>query len=158
VIYEVNNTFSERVSYVAAAAHADDRTGAVDGCAAAVASDDIALSAFDCAKAMYVSPFTPAAGRYGFRLRRTGGELAIGVLLRDEAGALLRTHFRGNGSPATIAALARAVIGHPLMTVKVIVAIHFEALRLFLKGVPVVQRHVSPRYSVRPMERPAPPG
>ena len=36
---------------------------------------------------------------------------------------------------------------HPLMTLKVIGAIHYEAVRLWVKGVPLVKKHISPVYS-----------
>ena len=131
VAYEVNNTFGERTSYIV---EAEGNEGwAVSG----------------CRKLMYVSPFTPAQGRYGFALRRDATGMTLGVRLHDRDGALLRTHFRATAEPATDARLAAAVARHPLMTFKVIAAIHYEAAKLFFKGVPVVQRHASPRFSVR---------
>ncbi len=132
VIYEVTNTFGERTSYVVV-------PGAGQG----------GVYAHGCGKEMYVSPFTPAAGRYAFRVRPPAdGEVLVGVALHDGDGALLRTHFRGCAVPFEDRHLLTALARHPLMTMKVIAAIHWEALRLYVKGVPVVRRHRSPRYSV----------
>lgn len=131
VVYEVNNTVGERTSYVVG----------IDDPAAAV-------HAQACAKEMYVSPFTAARGEYGFRLTEPGDDLVLAVTLRDSEGALLKTLFCGHRAPLDDWALARLALTRPLMTLKVIAAIHLEALRLWLKGVPVVRRHVSPRYSV----------
>jgi len=131
LIYEVSNTVGERTGYVVPAGAARD-----------------GVYAQACAKQMYVSPFTPAAVDYGFRLRLPGDDLLVGVMLKDAAGPILRAHFRGDARPMNDRNLARVLLGHPLLTVKVIAAIHWEALRLWIKGVPVVQRHRSPRYSV----------
>ncbi len=131
VIYEVSNTVGERTSYVVPAG------AACDG-----------VYAQACRKQMYVSPFTPAAVDYGFRLRPPGDDVLVGVLLTDPAGPILRAHFRADARPLSDRRLAGALLRHPLLTVKVIAAIHWEALRLWIKGVPVVQRHRSPRYSI----------
>lgn len=131
VIYEVNNTVGERTSYVIAAG---EPTGGV--------------YAHGCEKSMYVSPFTPAAARYAFRLRATPTEILAAVLVSDGDGALLRTHFKGKPTALDDRALGAAICRHPLLTFKVIAAIHWEALRLFLKGVPVVRRHRSPRFTI----------
>lgn len=131
LIYEVTNTYRERMSYVVAA-------GAPVG----------NVHAHACAKELYVSPFAPAAVRYGFRVRRDDTGLLVGVHLHDQAGALLRTHFAATAKPLDDTALALALLRRPLMTLKVIAAIHYEAAKLYFKGVPVVRRHASPRYSL----------
>jgi hypothetical protein len=131
VAYEVNNTFREREVYVVAAGPPAGN-----------------VYAQGCSKRMYVSPFTSRVGRYGFRVTAPSEELLVGVQLHDPDGALLRTHFRATARPLGDRALLQAIATHPLMTLKVIAGIHIEALRLWLKGVPVVQRHVSPRYTI----------
>ena len=55
----------------------------------------------------------------------------------DADGMFLRAVFTGTASPLTDASLQRLLLTHPLMTLKVIAAIHWEALRLWAKGVPV---------------------
>lgn len=140
LIYEVNNTFRERTSYVVAAGSSDNGTFHQA-----------------CDKQMYVSPFTPPDARYGFRLTEPSAKLLVGVHLHDAHGALLRTHFRGTRRPLDDRVLLGQLVRLPLMTLKVIGAIHLEALRLYLKRVPVVRRHPSPRYSVIPVANQKPP-
>lgn len=132
LIYEVNNTFGERTSYVLAAG-APRQNG---------------VFAQSCDKEMYVSPFTAAAGRYGFHVKPPGDTAVVGVTLADASGPLLKTHFCGRAEAMTDARLLSLVARFPLMTLKVMTAIHFEALRLWLKGVPLTLRQVSPRYTV----------
>ena len=141
IVYEVSNTFGERISYVIPV----DDTGGARG---------VVRQA--CDKRMYVSPFTSRIGQYGFHLIPPEDDVVIGVSLRDESGPVLKTHFRGHRLPLTDRMLARMIARHPLMTVKVISGIHLEAARLWLKGVPLVGRHTSPAYSVavtRPAQR-----
>ena len=134
IIYEVNNTFGERKSYVVAA-------GALQQ------GDVFAQSA---PKEMYVSPFTSGQGGYGFRVTDPGAEALVAVLLSDHDGALLKTHFRGTREAMTDRHLLGLLFRYPLLTLKVIVAIHYEALKLWLKGVPLTGRHKSPNYSTTP--------
>lgn len=133
IVYEVNNTFGERKSYVIP-----------------VAGDGGGIVRQSCAKEMYVSPFTNADGRYTFSVRAPGDEgddLLVGIAFRDAQGAVLNARFQGRRAALTTGGLLVALAGHPLMTLKVIAGIHLEAARLWRKGVPLVPRHVSPSYS-----------
>lgn len=131
LIYEVNNTFGERTSYVVAAGA--EQLGHVFSQA--------------CRKTMYVSPFASGKGGYSFRITDPHGEALVAVLLSDGDGALIKTHFRGTREEVTDARLALLLLRYPLLTLKVIAAIHWEALKLWLKGIPLTTRHVSPRYT-----------
>lgn len=137
VIYEVNNTFGERTSYVVPAGpkHAGD------------------VYAQSCAKNMFVSPFAAGHGRYGFHIRDPGDEALVAVDFSDGNGPLIKTHFRGRRMCLSDATLLKLVAGFPLFTLKVIAAIHYEAAKLWLKGVPLTERHVSPRYAVSHNDR-----
>jgi DUF1365 family protein len=131
IIYEVTNTFKERRSYVLE-----------------VAARDGTVVTQACAKEMYVSPFTQVAGSYDFHVRAPGPEVVVGVAFRDEDGPAVKTHFRGQRVAMTDAALAGLVARHPLMTLKVVAAIHYEALRLWMKRVPFFSHRTTHPFSV----------
>lgn len=139
LIYEVNNTVGERTSYVL---KAGGQAG--DG-----------VHRHGCAKAMYVSPFTPAQAQYRFQVTTPADRVTVGVGVRDEAGGLLRTHFAASREALGDRTLVSLIGRFPMQSLVVAGGIHLEALRLFLKGVPVVRRHQSPRYKVAIVEPPA---
>lgn len=122
VIHEVHNTFGERHTYVLPAD--GDRTTVRQ-------STD---------KAFHVSPFVPMDARYRFTLKLPGDTLAVAIREDDAEGRLLDAVFTARCRPLTDRALLGAVLRHPLMTYKVIGGIHYEAARLWLKGVPYLGR------------------
>jgi len=120
LIYEVHNTYEERHAYVFAC---DGGEG---------------LLRHDCAKDFYVSPFLSADCHYHFRTLPPSGRVAV-TILEDEAGApILNASFAGTRRTLGDGALLAMLLSYPLMTLKVVVAIHFEAVRLMLKG---IRRH-----------------
>lgn len=128
VVYEVNNTFGQRQTYVLPV----DPAGGND------------LISQSCAKALYVSPFNTAAGTYSFHLTQPGDQLVVGVALRDHEGPVLKAHFRGERRPLTDTTLLQALAFTGWMTVKVFVGIHWEAAKLWLKGLPLQPRPSAP--------------
>jgi DUF1365 family protein len=120
LIYEVHNTHEERHAYVLPV------------------GEDKQLIRHGCAKNFYVSPFLSRDCRYDFRIRPPDEHVAI-VVQEEEAGApVLSASFAGERRALTDGVLARMLLRYPLMTLKVVAAIHFEAVRLMLKG---VRRH-----------------
>jgi DUF1365 family protein len=118
MLYEVNNTFGERHSYLIAA---NDAGG-----------EPIRQS---CAKAFHVSPFMDMAMTYDFQITVPGETLATTIHGKGPSGALLiAAAFTGARREFTDATLARALLTHPLLTLKVVGAIHLEAAKLLLKG------------------------
>jgi DUF1365 family protein len=66
------------------------------------------------------------------------------IELDDADGPLLQTSVSGHLAPATGPRLRRAVLGAPLMTVAVVARIHWQALRLWLRRVPVITKPPAP--------------
>ena len=119
VIYEVHNTYDERHAYV-------------------LGADGQKLLRHDCAKDFYVSPFLPPDCRYHFRIHPPDEKVTVAIH-EEEAGApVLNASFAGTRRSLSDRALLAMLFAYPLMTLKVVTAIHFEALRLMLKG---IRRH-----------------
>lgn len=138
IVYEVNNTFGERKTYVI-------RT---DG-------DSAGIIAQECEKEFYVSPFNSAEGTYIFRVTPPGDELTVGVALRNTEGPLLKAHFRGARQELSDVGLLKALFRTGWMTVKVTAGIHIEAARLWLKGIRLVPRPPAPKSPVTFVNSPA---
>ncbi len=120
VLYEVCNTFHERHTYVIP-----------------IAGPSGASIRQHCDKALYVSPFTPMTGRYDFRVEPPQERVFVGINQSDDDGPLLAASFAGRHLAFSDGALMKLLFAYPLMTVKVMGAIHVEAFRLWLKGIPV---------------------
>ena len=124
VIYEVHNTFGERHSYVIEA------TG--DG------SEPLHQA---IQKSFYVSPFLDMDLTYDFRLRPPGEAVAVAITGSEISHTpVIHTALHGRRMPLTSTTLLSRCVSHPLLTLKVIGAIHWEALRLFRKGVQIRPR------------------
>ncbi|RZJ10510.1 MAG: DUF1365 domain-containing protein [Rubrivivax sp.] len=130
VVAEVNNTFGERHAYLLAGA---ELGWGVEHSAR---------------KVFHVSPFCGVEGQYRFRFQRSPSHTAACVDLHDADGALLQTRVAGALEPMTPAAVRRAVLGMPLMTLGVVARIHWQALRLWLKRVPFFRKPEPPRQFV----------
>ncbi len=126
VIYEVNNTFGQTHAYVAAA------TGTP-------------CERHDAAKALYVSPFYGVEGEYRFLLTPPAETFNLvinkAVAGKGDFAATLSAEERS----LTDVALLRLFFGMPLMTLGVVAAIHWQALRLWLKGAPFNARPPGPK-------------
>jgi DUF1365 family protein len=99
---------------------------------------------------MHVSPFHPMDLEYEWRFRPSPGGLRIAMALRPagkrDATPLFHAFTSLERVPITARSLAATLLRFPLMTLKVIAAIHWEALRLWLKRVPV-HDHPARRHS-----------
>jgi DUF1365 family protein len=117
-VHEVSNTFGERHFYVLAPSHGPN--------------GEIAQA---CAKAFFVSPFLESGLRYEFRITPPGEKVVVAMLVRRGQTLALSASFAGERRALTDANLLKAWAGNPLMTFKVIAGIHWEALKMWLKGV-----------------------
>ena len=91
-------------------------------------------------KLFYVSPFIGMAMRYHFRVSPPGTRVKLRILETDREGPLLAATFSGRRRSLTTAALSRAFFALPLVTVKIVAAIHWQALLLWLKGARLTPR------------------
>jgi DUF1365 family protein len=130
VIYEVRNTFGDIHPYVLP-------VQAADISAAGVRQSQ--------EKLFYVSPFIEMAMRYHFRVSPPQERVKLRILETDSKGPLLAATFNGRRRALNTAGLLRAFFALPLVTLKITAAIHWEALRLWLKGARLVPRNAAAR-------------
>ncbi|MGC1303281.1 MAG: DUF1365 family protein [Caulobacteraceae bacterium] len=118
ILYEVNSTFGERHSYLMPAE--PDGHGVIRQIAA---------------KRLHVSPFMDMGLDYAFTVTPPGEHLRIAIDAGDIQGPVLAASFAACRKPLTDASLLAAWAAYPLLTLKVIAAIHWEAACLLAKGV-----------------------
>jgi hypothetical protein len=129
LIYEVRNTFGEKHSYLIPAA-------------------PDAVIRQECDKDFFVSPFMDMDLTYGFRIGAPGPAVSVGVDVSDHDGLVLKAAFAGRRVEMSDHAIWRAWIRHPWMTLGVLAAIHWEALKIWLKGEPLRPRPPAPERAV----------
>ena len=143
ILYEVNNTFGERHSYLIGVDAAQCSAGPIEQ---------------RSVKRLYVSPFLGMDLHYRFRIEPPAQRLSIGVSVHDDAdgAAVLNARLDGERIPLSDSALLRLLVSHPLLTLKVMAGIHWEALRLWLKGARLHERPAAPERPVtvvQPIDR-----
>lgn len=116
VLYEVNNTFGGRHSYLIGAANGGERIEQ---------STD---------KLFHVSPFIDMEMRYRFSITQPGENVRLSINVDDADGVLLNARFGGVRTAVSDRALVSLFFRYPLMTLKIIVGIHVEAVKLMAKG------------------------
>ncbi|EJZ21264.1 DUF1365 domain-containing protein [Rhizobium sp. Pop5] len=129
MIYEVRNTFGERHSYVCPVGHGE------------MSESGLRQS---CDKLFHVSPFMAMTARYHFRMLPPGEEIRWRILETDSEGPLLSATFSGRQVPLTSASLLALTARIPFLTFKILAGIHWEALKLWLKGARYVRRPAAP--------------
>ncbi len=125
VIADVHNTFGERHAYVLPSARADGP------------------GRWHAKKVFHVSPFFTLDGTYRFALSFAEGAADVRIDLHRGGQAVFVSRLQLARRPLSDAGLARMLARFPFMTVRVIAAIHWEALRLWRKG---LSYHPKPDY------------
>ncbi len=126
IVVEVNNTFGERHCYLL-----DTPQFGVE---------------LRAAKVFHVSPFCPVEGDYRFRFMVTPdrSRTVARVDFDDATGPLIETSVSGRLEPLTQQSMRHALWRYPAMTLGVMVRIHWQALKLFLKKVPFFGKPTPP--------------
>jgi len=122
VLYEVKNTFNEQHTYVFKTKPSSNAI------------------LHKCNKKFYVSPFIEMNTFYNFRLSEPKKKINILIKQTDVDGPLLVARQVGKRIRLNSQNLLYQFLKHPLMSFKVILAIHFEAFRLWIKGVNLVMK------------------
>ena len=129
VVSEVNNTFGDHHCYISF--HDDRRV---------IGEDDILTAQ----KVFHVSPFMHIKGHYKFRFVYRQDKVGVWIDYYDEEGLMLTTSLVGRRYPLNARSLLLNFFRYPLVTLKVIALIHYQALRLWLKGTRYVPRPAPP--------------
>ncbi|MFL2883272.1 MAG: DUF1365 domain-containing protein [Pelagibacteraceae bacterium] len=115
IFYEVKNTFNEQHTYIFK-----------------VKDDNEVYQT--CKKRFYVSPFMDMETEYVFRLLDPNEKLSVTIKQNDKKGLVLTATQTGEKREISFHQLAVNFFKYPFMTLKIISAIHFEALKLWIKG------------------------
>ena len=121
-MYEVKNTFGEQHTYIFRINSNSD------------------LIENNCNKKFYVSPFMDLNSKYYFKISNPNEKLSVAIDQRDKEGKLLFASQDGIRANLTTKNLILAYLKNPLMTIKIISAIHYEAFRLWLKGIKLIKK------------------
>jgi DUF1365 family protein len=119
IVAEVNNTFGERYCYVLQSGE--------DGSFTQIESD----------KQLFVSPFYPLSGGYKFHFNVDYDAPRVGIDYYDQGQLQLNTAIWGRSRPLCNRTLITALLKQPLLTLGITLRIHWQALRLWLKGVSI---------------------
>jgi len=122
ILYEVKNTFGEQHTYIFK----------VD--------NDQKLYQHNCSKKFHVSPFIEMNCKYFFKLIKPGEKISVIIDQYQTDEKILYASQDGKRADFTSKELIKSYIKHPLMTFKIILAIHFEAFKLWAKGIKFIKK------------------
>ena len=122
ILYEVKNTFGEQHTYVFK----------ID--------KENQLLEHSCKKKFHVSPFIEMNCLYYFKILKPTDKLSVVINQNDDSGKLLFASQDGLKNELNNKNLMISYISNPLMSFKIIGGIHFEAFKLWIKGIKLVKR------------------
>jgi DUF1365 family protein len=138
ILYEVNNTFGQRHSYLIPVETA--------------VGESVRQV---CKKEFYVSPFMDMDMTYSFKLTLPEATLATSINGNHPDGApLIFAAFTGARRELSDLTLVAALATYPLLTLGVVGAIHWEAIKLFAKGLRLRHRPSPPPAAVTIVQPP----
>ena len=123
VLYEVKNTFGEQHTYIFKVENGQ-------------------LLQHNCSKKFHVSPFIEMNCDYFFKILKPSEKISIIINQYQLKEKILYASQDGTRVDFTSLELIKSYLKHPLMTFKIISAIHFEAFKLWVKGIRFVKKKV----------------
>ena len=121
ILYEVKNTFGEQHTYIFK-----------------IENDN--LLQHNCEKKFHVSPFIEMNCNYFFRILKPSEKISVIIDQYQSNEKILFASQDGKRADLTSAELMKSYLKHPLMTLKIISAIHFEAFKLWAKGIKFIKK------------------
>ena len=130
ILYEVKNTFGEQHTYIFK----------ID--------DEKNFYQHNCEKKFHVSPFIEMDCNYFFRLLKPGEKISVIIDQYQENEKILYASQDGIRTDFNSKELIKSYLKHPLMTFKIILAIHFEAFKLWVKGIKFIKKKLKIRNNI----------
>ena len=124
ILYEVKNTFGEQHTYIFR-----------------VEKDGNLIQNY-CSKKFHVSPFIEMDCNYFFRLLKPGNKISVIIDQYDSEDKILYASQDGVRTDFNTKYLLKSYLKHPIMTFKIILAIHYEAFKLWTKGIKFVKKKI----------------
>ena len=124
ILYEVKNTFGEQHTYIFKVLK------------------DTNLIQNNCSKKFHVSPFIEMNCNYFFRLLKPGNKISVIIDQYDNEDKILYASQDGIRSDFNTKCLIKSYLKHPIMTFKIILAIHYEAFKLWAKGIKFIKKKI----------------
>ena len=124
ILYEVKNTFGEQHTYIFRV------------------EKDANLIQNNCSKKFHVSPFIEMDCNYFFRLLKPGNKISVIIDQYDAQDKILYASQDGVRSDFNTKCLIKSYLKHPIMTFKIILAIHYEAFKLWTKGIKFIKKKI----------------
>ena len=121
ILYEVKNTFGEQHTYI-------------------FKVKNNKLLQHNCKKKFHVSPFIEMNCNYFFKILKPGEKISVIIDQYQLNEKLLYASQDGKRANFTSTELIKSFLKHPLMTFKIISAIHFEAFKLWAKGIKFIKK------------------
>ena len=124
ILYEVKNTFGEQHTYIFRV------------------EKDANLIKTNCSKKFYVSPFIEMNCNYFFRILKPGDKMSVIIEQYEDKDKILYASQDGIRTDFNTKYLIKSYLKHPIMTFKIIIAIHYEAFKLWLKGIKFIKKKI----------------
>jgi DUF1365 family protein len=124
ILYEVKNTFGEQHTYIFRI------------------EKDANLIQNNCSKKFHVSPFIQMNCNYFFRLLKPGNKISVIIDQYEDEDKILYASQDGIRTDFNTKYLVKSFLNHPLMTFKIIIAIHYEAFKLWSKGIKFIKKKI----------------